>query len=344
MHRILAALIVLFLGTLAEADIHCPDFKSSMLRKTITPENLDKREKLLNRTSPFFLDLFEQMYEKSIIEIQKVSDDAEYRIPRIIHQIWLGSPVPKSFNKWRESWMQKGWIYKLWTDEDVAKMKLCNQDLYDKSTNYGEKADILRLELLYRYGGIYADIDYECIKPALFERLNKACDYYAGFEPLEHGQVEDYSMFKFCNALMASIPSHPLIGMMIKNLRENYAYCLKNHMGIIERTGPSYITRVTCDFIINEALNISNSGLVNMFLPCTFFYPFTQKDLEEKSIRALINHESPEMAGIHYWSGTWRGGRSSYKAIQDCYDVTNDKNLNLHESTSFDTGDSYEID
>ena len=29
----------------------------------------------------------------------------------------------------------------------------------------GEKSDIFRYEILYRFGGVYVDTDFECIKP-----------------------------------------------------------------------------------------------------------------------------------------------------------------------------------
>ena len=42
---------------------------------------------------------------------------------------------------------------------DVAGESWSTQDLLDQATNFAMKSDVLRLEILYKYGGIYADID-----------------------------------------------------------------------------------------------------------------------------------------------------------------------------------------
>jgi mannosyltransferase OCH1-like enzyme len=49
---------------------------------------------------------------------------------------------------------------KLWTDEehDFSGFKL-NNIIADKELNPGLRADALRLEILYNYGGIYLDTD-----------------------------------------------------------------------------------------------------------------------------------------------------------------------------------------
>ena len=43
--------------------------------------------------------------------------------------------------------------------KDVAGESWSTQDLLDQATNFAMKSDVLRLEILYKYGGIYADID-----------------------------------------------------------------------------------------------------------------------------------------------------------------------------------------
>ena len=42
---------------------------------------------------------------------------------------------------------------------DVNKETWSTRDMLDTSTNWAMKSDILRLEILYKYGGIYVDID-----------------------------------------------------------------------------------------------------------------------------------------------------------------------------------------
>ena len=60
--------------------------------------------------------------------------------------------------------MHSNWTLKLWTDENIKDLNFDNRDIFDKADNYGMKSDILRYEILYREGGIYIDIDYECLQ------------------------------------------------------------------------------------------------------------------------------------------------------------------------------------
>ena len=85
------------------------------------------------------------------------------RIPKIIHHIWLGSPFPEKYKILRETWKKHhpDWEFVLWTDEDIEAFGLFNKDLYDQSDNYGAKSDIARYEILYRFGGLYIDTDFE---------------------------------------------------------------------------------------------------------------------------------------------------------------------------------------
>ena len=39
-------------------------------------------------------------------------------------------------------------------EEELKRQPLINADLYEKASNWGQKSDILRMELLLRYGGV----------------------------------------------------------------------------------------------------------------------------------------------------------------------------------------------
>jgi mannosyltransferase OCH1-like enzyme len=85
-------------------------------------------------------------------------------IPKIIHQIWVGnSPIPKQ----SEVYIQKikelhpDYEYKLWTNNDITEENFINIEFIKKQTKNAQKADIMRYEILYKYGGIYLDIDME---------------------------------------------------------------------------------------------------------------------------------------------------------------------------------------
>ena len=305
---------ILFLPQNISASIIYPDFEVAMLREMTcfnrNSKAVKKRQEIYNSADYECLNLFKEIYSRNILAAQRDCNNGKYRIPRIVHQIWLGSPVPEKYFKWMETWLgYHGWEYKLWTDEEVKGLKLQNRSLYEASKNYGEKSDILRLEILYQYGGVYADVDYECLNHQVLDELHQSFDFYIGFEPLEHGFVKRFNMFKVCNAILASRPYHPLIKDLMVNLKANY-YAYRRCCGPVERTGPSYLTRIICEY---EMCHTHNDR--NIYLPCTFFYPFSEADLN--FFQANPEIEVPlfsETVGIHYWSGSWlpqRQGSSS---------------------------------
>lgn len=221
--------------------------------------------------------------------------DAPARIPKVVHQIWLGSAVPEKFHNWMNSWKMQGWVYKLWTDKEVAKFHLHNQDLYDNAKDYGEKSDILRYEILYKEGGLYIDVDFENINPALFDNLNKSYDFYAGFEPMEHRQPINSPLIG--NALMASVQGHPLLHKVIYDMKAHYR-TNKRQWAVI-CTGPVYLTDTVIQY--NER---PHQGYTNIFLPPTFFFPLTFSECR-KNLEANLRQLKPETGAIHYWSGSW---------------------------------------
>jgi len=101
--------------------------------------------------------------------------DKEMLIPKILHFIWVG---PKRYFKMDEnihSWKQNHptWKFYFWTDQsdlspqgcEIKDIKeifpLSRQDLYNCLSVPVSKSDVLRLEIVRRFGGVYVDVDFE---------------------------------------------------------------------------------------------------------------------------------------------------------------------------------------
>jgi mannosyltransferase OCH1-like enzyme len=84
-----------------------------------------------------------------------------WMIPKTIHQIWIGPlPAPTRLTStWRT--MHPDWEYRLWTDHTGWE----NQSQIDIMSEWNGKADIMRYEILEKYGGILVDADSECVQP-----------------------------------------------------------------------------------------------------------------------------------------------------------------------------------
>ena len=92
-------------------------------------------------------------------------------IPKIIHQTWKTVDIPEKWKGYQDSWKKHNpeYEYKLWTDEDVDNfMRSDFNEYYHFFANLSpiiKKVDFFRYCLMYKEGGIYADLDMECLKP-----------------------------------------------------------------------------------------------------------------------------------------------------------------------------------
>ena len=94
-------------------------------------------------------------------------------ITKIIHQSWKTNDIPYNTYKkdWIDSWLKKNpdWDYKLWTDEDNRNLIKNHYpeylDLYDSYEVGVSRADIARYFYMHKYGGVYVDLDFKCLKP-----------------------------------------------------------------------------------------------------------------------------------------------------------------------------------
>jgi len=85
-------------------------------------------------------------------------------IPRRISQMWLGSPETKPtrlMNTWRDK--NPKCEYVVWTPEELQHIDFHNQAQIDATKEFSGKCDIMRYELLHRYGGFFVDADTECV-------------------------------------------------------------------------------------------------------------------------------------------------------------------------------------
>lgn len=131
-----------------------------------------------------------------------------YHIPKIIHQVWIGpKPAPV---RWMKTWseMNPSWEYRLWTDHNLPSLK--NQRQFDAINTFNGKTDILRPEILYKYGGIYIDADCECIR-SLDDDLRRH-KFFTCYE----NEVERAGLVA-CG-IIGCRPHHPLMRNMIQAL------------------------------------------------------------------------------------------------------------------------------
>ena len=240
-------------------------------------------------------------------------------IPKIIHQTWKSADVPPHLRGFQASWRHyhPRWEYRLW--DDAANEALIAKH-YPEFLTYFRQAtpsilriDLVRLAYLHRLGGVYADLDYEVVRP--LDDLLDTPHAIVGRE--QHGigmalRGRDYII----NALMASPPGHPLWLEVMHGMVRAY-----RPRRILERH-TSHVIRMAIAILDDHAESRFRSHGDVVILPPEAFYPSTPTE-------RIPDHRRRDAAakgsyGIHHYENSWRTpldrlinrGRG---LIQSCY-------------------------
>ena len=251
-------------------------------------EQLDKWNKLSSVFNFYSKEPIKQNLDKELI-------------PKIIHQIWIGpKKYPKKYKKWAKTWqrLNPSWEYKLWTEKEVRTLNLTSQKYLDKSTNIGFKSDVIRYEILKRFGGLYIDTDFECIRPIpkSFLKFNfVACTLFSNKPEIANGMI------------MTKIGSK-LIDNILKDI--NFEKEIKDPMDTIIESGPLNLTK---QFFLLSPQEIKKC----LILPSNYFYPFPNFLLNKsKDAYTFITKET---IGIHHWEMSWMKGNLLKRIIRKLF-------------------------
>jgi hypothetical protein len=205
-------------------------------------------------------------------------------IPRIFHQIWLGKGVlPLKFRAYRDTWrrLHPAWEHKLWTDDNLP--PLVNHALFDSVSGYREKADILRYELLYRYGGVYVDTDFECFKSIEPLLASAAAGEGGTTQPSAFSSQESPEHISI--GIMGSTQGNAFFGRIVDNLPQWHAHHAALHIGY--RTGPFLVRAAYAEWPAELAL-----------LPTWALYPYHSTNL---AARGRNGTYFPDAYAAHHW-------------------------------------------
>jgi mannosyltransferase OCH1-like enzyme len=216
-------------------------------------------------------------------------------IPKIIHLIWLGSKKPEKFNITLNEIKRINSDYEVkeWDDSNID-FELIQKDFFDKTENLGSKSDILRFELLNKYGGIYMDYDFIQIKN-FDELLNY--DFFIG------SGREDETW----NSLVASIPNHKICKDFLEGLSETTPVVKNDNQDeigmVMSKTGPYYIHK-----IYNKNNHLSNIK----HLSKDYFFPFPLdhrnlvRNIDKRSVDYIKSFATKDTICIHFHTCTWQ--------------------------------------
>ena len=242
--------------------------------------------------------------DQKVVFIEELEDVKPF--PRIIHQVYLGysGPMPEDWENYHELWkeyaQQNNWEIKLWNLKDC-------QDLIKESDypeflelfntyKYGvQKADAIRYFILYKYGGIYSDLD-------VYPNHN--------IEPM----LQMYEQNEDIKALFCTSPQDRTVSNWFMIARPNFRFFLNcislmserhsktkvnKHFTILWSTGPIMVKNVIAEYQSSDEIYIIPREILTS---CTFCTKNCNKF-------ALLTNDQ---------SGTWNSGQTKMLNALTC--------------------------
>ena len=181
------------------------------------------------------------------------------QIPKIIHLVFLSKtePIPDFFRECKErmKMFHPDWKIKIYNEDEVDTILRENFPLilpiYNQYTHRVQKADIIRLILVYLYGGFYMDMDMYCLKKldALLDFKLVLGEERTIFKDRKHwfnqlrGVCTKYNL-EIGNYMFGSIPKHPFWLYVLKRAVLKSAIPVQYEVDILESTGPLLLTEI----------------------------------------------------------------------------------------------------
>lgn len=223
-------------------------------------------------------------------------------IPKILHQTWKTDTIPDKFVEWSNSWDKHnpGWTRILWSDRMLLDFVAEHYpDFLATYCSYAvgvQRADAARYMLLHHFGGVYADLDCECVAPfdTLMHEGRVVLCHEPDFHQLDQTRVRNLPYLLF-NGTMASPKGHPFWPHLLA-----YLPSTKDAKDVLDATGPCLLTAAQVSFPDQAGFALH---------PCELFAP-TDRDGERPN--DTTSRLSATLS-VHHWAGTWwtRGRKRS---------------------------------
>jgi mannosyltransferase OCH1-like enzyme len=155
-------------------------------------------------------------------------------IPRIFHQLWVGpNPFPEEFARNQETWLEHhpGWELRFWTEDNLPEN--CRRpEVYEKLRAPWVRTDILRLEVVWRFGGVHVDTDFECLRS--IEPLLDDVDFFTAYmEPTRTN-----------HAILGAVPGHPIVDRALLEITPSDTFVPWDK----DTTGPLFFDRIVKEY------------------------------------------------------------------------------------------------
>ncbi len=210
-------------------------------------------------------------------------------IPKRIHYVWVGGPLPESKGRLIAGWRDHNPDYEFvrWNEDNIDfSIPILRRAYHER--RWSKVADIVRLMAVHAQGGIYLDTDFQIRKP-LNSLLGNAA--FWSF------QVDWHPTDWVCNGVFGAEPGH----WFLKEALDEVLAMRPVPFGLERptRTGPKLVTRLLRKHGLH-AYDCAGVYVRDMLvLPWTVFFPVGMgQEFSESYIK-------PETLGVHMWDKSW---------------------------------------
>ncbi len=219
-------------------------------------------------------------------------------IPRTIHQTWKTAEIPECWRDFHDSWQRHHptWEIRVWTDSDNRKLIVDHHPwflaTYDGFARDIQRVDAAKYFILYTHGGVYVDLDCECLAP-IDDLVEKGGAVF--------GRTADRVIE--C-AFMASSPGHPIWRLAFNELEHPsfiartlraLPHCIGRYgfdaAHVLFHTGPQMMRRV----VYNHCRKSQDGGAGVTTLPSQYLSDrswWDRHSLQDQATGYVLHHYS----------------------------------------------------
>lgn len=218
-------------------------------------------------------------------------------IPKIIHYAWVGGEIPDEVKNRVKNWkkVMPEWTFMFWNEDDWD----FNSDLYSqekiKQKKYGFAIDVLRYDVIYKYGGFYLDTDMI---------LNQSLDSFLD----NHNVFGLFYKNSITTAFFGAEKGSSLVHELYK------VYTDKSFMPILYKAAfegytsnpivTNYFINKFPDFELINKTQVLNNNEVSLYNKETFTYQSFQKS---------------KTVSVHLLDNTWNNNRSVFSKFKKIF-------------------------
>ena len=224
------------------------------------------------------------------------------KIPKIVHQIWLGGQFPCKYKQLTDIWkkMHPDWTFLLWTEKEIEEFGLANKWMYENMKNPSAKSDVVRYEVVYSYGGVYVDTDFLPCK-----NLDKLLylDLFCGVVGSYDGSLK-VAETSLAPSIFGASQGNGILEKIIIKIGQQKT---------VPRSIPEIMTITGPEMFSREVVGELDKHPMSVLFPPNYFYPFpgaNRESIRNLSLKetedALNRYIYPETYAMHLWYCSWQ--------------------------------------